>query len=220
MTLTRPRMTFIALSLTLLTLAIAAIIAGTIVAQDKTSLKDALEAKDGDATVVATVDGTDVTRGDIRRAVEFKMAIDSSLTIENARSQIIVQVIDRAIAGAEIDRRRITVSDEEADAYMHRNRDLCLGENGGQCREAIKQLGFDVSDDSYWSDIALPEYKRMIAETKLFQAVIEEKSLQDADNDTLFAAQQALPNKLRANADIVWHDDDLKEVYQQALPSE
>ena len=220
MTLTRSRITFIALSLTLLTAAIAAIIAGTIVAQDKTSLKDALEAKDGDSIVVATVDGTDVTSGDIRRAVEFKMAIDSSLTIENARIQIIVQVIDRAIAGAEIDRRQITVSDEEAEVYMQRNRDLCLGENGGQCREAIEQLGFDISDDSYWSEIALPEYKRMIAETKLFQAVVKEKSLQDADNDTLFAAQQAMPGELRANADVVWYDDDLKDVYQQALPSE
>ena len=203
-----------------LTVAIAAIIAGTIVAQDRASLKDALEAKDGDATVVAIVDGTDVTRGDIRRAAEFKMAIDSSLTSENATSQSIVQVMDRVIAEAEIDRRRITVSDEEADAYMRRNRDLCRGDNGAQCREAIEQLGFDISDDSYWSDIALPEYKRMIAETKLFRAVIEEKSLQNADNDTLVAAQQALPGELRADADIVWHDEYLKETYQQALPSE
>ena len=219
-TLTRSRITFIALSLTLLMVAIVAIVAGTIVAQGKTSLKDALESKDGDETVVATVDGADVTRGNIRHAVEFKMAIDSSLTSEDARSQIIVQVIDRAIAEAEIDRRQITVADKEAEEYMHRNRDLCRGDNGGQCRDAIEQLGFDISDDSYWSAIALPEYKRMIAETKLFHAIIEEKSLQDADNDTLVAMQQALPGILRTDAVIVWHDDDLKQTYQQALPSE
>lgn len=218
MTLNRLQITVGALLLPL-TLA-AIIIAGTIAAQDRESLKDALESKDGDTVVVATANKQDITRGDIRRAVEFKMVMDDSLTRDAATNQMIVQVIDRAISAAEIERRAISVSDTEANAYMVRNRDLCRSDNGAQCREALTRLGFDPSDDDYWSDIALPDYKRMIAETKLFQAVIEEKGLQDADNDTLFETQQNLPGELRAKATIVWHDDDLKEAYEQALLAE
>ena len=168
---------------------------------------------------VATADGKVVTRGDVRRAVEFYRAIDGTLTNDEATNRTIVQVIDPVIMQAEVERREVAATDEEAQAYMTKQRNLCLGDHGAECREAVAQLGFDTSDDDYWNNTALPEYKRMVGEIKLFQAIIEEGGLADATEEEIIAAQSALPGQLGANANIVWHDDDLRQKYQSALPA-
>jgi hypothetical protein len=199
---------------------VIAVAVGTITAQTGSKLSDALEPIEGDATVVATVQGLEVTRGDVRRAGVFWMMTDGSMTSDSAVEKSIVAVIDEFITEAEINRRGLTPTSEGVEGYMSRHRDVCLGENGAECRAAVERLGFDPNSDGYWANIALPEYGKALGEIKLFRAVIVERDMADASQEDLVALQNALPGELRKKATIVWHDEDLEETYQQALAGE
>ncbi len=192
---------------------------GNIVRQDGSTLKDALEPIDGDTMVVATVQGRDVTRGDIRRWAEFWMMTDGSMTRDAAVEKSIVAVIDQFIEQAEVERRQLTPTREEAGDYMRQHREACLGEHGAECREAIALLGFDPNSDAYWENIALPEYGKALGEIRLFQAVIKERGLESAGNVEILALRNALPGERREHAVVVWHDEDLERTYQSALQS-
>ena len=193
---------------------------GDIRRQYRPTLKDALEPIDGDTTVVATVQGKDVTRGDIRRWAEFQLMIDSSMTRDEATHKTIAVVIDGFIRQAEVERRQLSPTREEAEDYMRQHREACLGEHGAECREGVALLGFDANSDEYWENIALPQYGKALGEIRLFHAVIKEKGLESASNDEILAMRNALPGERRENAVIVWHDEDLERTYQSALQSE
>jgi len=192
---------------------------GDIGQQDRPTLKNALEPKDGDTMVAATVQGKGVTRGDIRQYAEFWMITDESMARDAAVEKSIVAVIDKFTQQAEVERRNLSPTREEAEEYMSIHRGNCMGEHGGECREAIALLGFDPYSDAYWENIALPEYGKALGEIKLFQAIIKERGLESASNDELIALQHALPGEWRENAVVVWHDEDLERVYQSALQS-
>ena len=193
---------------------------GDIGRQDGSTLKDALEPKDGDTMVVATVQGKDVTRGDIRRWAEFWMMTDGSMTRDAAVEKSIVAVIYQFIEQAEVERRQLSPTREEAGEYMSLHRGNCMGENGGECRAHVQRLGFDPYSDAYWENVGLPEYGKALGEIKLFHAVIKEKGLEDASNDELIALGEALRGEWRENAVIVWHDEYLERAYQSALQSD
>jgi hypothetical protein len=190
-----------------------------VVAQNGPSFSDALEPKEGDEEVVATVQGTDVTRGDIRRWAEFWMMTDDALSRDDATHKSIVSVIDRFISDAEVERRELTATREQAKEYMRPHREACLGEHGAECREALERLGFDSNSDEYWENIALPEYGKALGEIRLRHAMIKEKGLEDANNDEIIAARQDWPDELREDAVVVWHDEGLERQYQKALAS-
>ena len=207
----------------LIVLAVAAIgvaIAGTIVAQTGGTLADDLQPKEGDAEAVATVQDQDVTRGDVRRMVEFWMMTDRAMTNDAALEKSIVIVIDGFITEAEVNRRELTPTSEEARAYMNRQRDFCLGERGAECRAHIERLGFDPNSDEYWEDIGLLEYGKAVGEIKLFRAIVVERGMEDASNEDHIALRNGLSGELRSKAKIVWHDEDLERAYQRALASE
>ena len=126
---------------------------------DETSLNRVLEPQQGDDEVVAVVQGRDAMRGDVREAAEFWMQADDAMTSDEATGRAIVLVIDRTISQAEVERRKLTPTLAEAEDYMRPHREICLGEHGAECREALQSLGFDVYDESYWVDIALPEIR-------------------------------------------------------------
>ena len=170
--------------------------------------------------MVATVQGKDVTRGDIRRWAEFQLMIDSSMTRDEATHKTIAVVIDGFIRQAEVERRQLSPTREEAEDYMRQHREACLGEHGAECREGVALLGFDANSDEYWENIALPQYGKALGEIRLFHAVIKEKGLESASNDEILAMRNALPGERRENAVIVWHDEDLERAYQSALQSE
>jgi hypothetical protein len=208
---------------TLIVLAVAAIgvaIAETIVAQSGGKLADDLQPKEGDAEAMATVQDQDVTRGDVRRMVEFQRMTDGSMTKDAAVGKSIVIVIDGFITEAEVNRRELTPTSEEARDYMNRQRDFCLGEGGVECRAHIERLGFDPNSDEYWEDIGRLEYGKAVGEIKLFRAIVVERGMEDASNEDHIALRNGLSGELRSKAKIVWHDEDLEKAYQRALASE
>ena len=107
----------------------------------------------------------------------------------------------------------ITPTRSEAEDYMRRQREYCMGEHGAECREAVTHLGFDPNSAEYWENIALPEYGKAVGEIKLWQAVIIERDMVNATEEEHVAARKAPPGELRPNAVIVWHDRDLGQTY-------
>ena len=171
----------------------------------------------GDSDVVAVVNGTNVTRGDISKPAEFHRTADPDLTTNDATKLVIVPVIDDALINVEAKRRGLTPSDADATTFMQPHKDACLGSNGQECRDHITSLGLTVDD--YWAS-ALPEYKDDLGSMKLFQAVFTEQSLDDGTHEELVAAEKAFRVELRNAATITWNDADLQRLYEQALASE
>ena len=107
----------------------------------------------------------------------------------------------------------LTPTRSEAEDYMRRQREYCMGEHGAECREAVTHLGFDPNSAEYWENIALPEYGKAVGEIKLWQAVIIERDMVNATEEEHVAARKAPPGELWPNAVIVWHDRDLGQTY-------
>ena len=175
MTLTRPKTPILVL-LALATVIFAAIVAGTIMAQNGTTLSDALQPIDGDEEVVATVQGKDDTRGDIRRAAEFWIVTNMAATSEDATNKSIVLVIDRFIAQAEIERRQLTATRKEAEVFMRRNRDICTGGArcgmSGSCHAPRNQ----PQRQRVLGKHRTARIRKHVGEIKLSQAIIKEKT--------------------------------------------
>lgn len=216
MTLTSKKIwvtTFVVASLVL-----AVIVAGTIVAQSGTNLKDSLAPKEGDPNVVATVQGLDVTHGDIRRGGDFWTTVDPTVTKDAAIDKSIVGVIDGFVIEAEVKRRQLTPTLEETKAYMAPHRETCLASD--ECTGALQRLGFDPNSDAYWEEVGIPEYGKSLGEIRLFRAIIEDRNMEEADDATLAALRGTMIVELRNNANIEWHDEDLEQTYQEAVARE
>ena len=76
--------------------------------------------------MVATVQGIEVTRGDIRPDAEFRILTSRASTRDTAANKSIVTVIDEFIEPGEIERRELTPTRDEAEDYMRRFRGLCM----------------------------------------------------------------------------------------------
>lgn len=176
--------------------------------------------QEDDAEVVATVQGREVTRGEIRKSADYWMAVDSNLTKDTATQKIIVSIIDGHITQAEVVLRGLAPSREETEEFMRPHTEHCMADTpqGEECRQQIKELGFDL--DTYWEKAALPEYQKDMGDVKLHQAIFEEMGLGDADSEAKVAALGNIKTSLRANANIVWNDDELGQQYREVLAQE
>lgn len=170
------------------------------------------------ARVVATVQGLDVTRGDIRRGSDFWTTVDPTVTKDEAIDKSIVGVIDGFVIEAEVKRRQLTPTLEETKAYMTPHREACLASD--ECTSTLQRLGFDPNSDSYWEEVGIPEYGKSLSEIRLFRAIIEDRNMEEADDATLAALRGTMIVELRNGANIEWHDEDLERAYQEAAARE
>ena len=73
--------------------------------------------------------------------------------------------------------------------------------------------------DEYWVN-ALPEYRENLSNINLFNAVFDEQGIADnASNATLVTARDAYQVNLRDRAEITWHDEELRRLYENAKAS-
>jgi hypothetical protein len=114
-----------------------------------------------------------------------------------------------------VERRGLIPTEDEAREYMRPHKEACLGANGQECRDHLERMDFDL--DTYWEEVALAEYQEDLGDIRLHQAIFAEMGLQDATNEELLVATDAIEADLRDNATIVWHDAELERQYRQAL---
>ena len=192
-------------------------VAGTVMAQRDQSFAHILAQNSGDADVVAVVRGKDLTRGEVRQAADFKQTADPSLTRDAAVKSVIVFVVDDYIIEAEVESRGLVPTEDQARAFMRPHQEACAGEYGQDCRDAIEQMGQTV--DEYWAN-ALPEYREDLGNINLFNAVFDEQGIaDDASNATLVTARDTYQANLRDQAEITWHDEELRRLYEDAKAS-
>ena len=73
--------------------------------------------------------------------------------------------------------------------------------------------------DEYWVN-ALPEYRENLSNINLFNAVFDEQGIADnASNATLVTARDVYQVNLRDRAEITWHDEELRRLYENAKAS-
>ncbi len=199
----------------LMVVAVGVAVVGTSMAQRDQSFAYILAQKAEDDDVVAVVPDKPLTRGEVRQAADFKREADRTLTNDAAAKSIIVALVDNRVIQAEVEKRGLVPTEDEARDFMQPHKEACAGERGQECRNAIEQMGLTVDD--YWANI-LPEYRRDLGNINLFVAVFAEKEIpDDADNETLVSTRDACQADLRAEAEIVWHDDELERLYGEAL---
>ena len=131
-------------SVVALILVVGSAVAGISFAQ-KGQLNHIYVEKDGDSTVVAVVEGKDITRGEVRIPAENHRAADPSLTEDESRKRgILVMVTDRVIE-AEVERRDLVPTETETEDFRRITRDSCLGPEGQACREDFRRITRDSS---------------------------------------------------------------------------
>ena len=123
-------------------------------------------------------------------------------------------VINGHIVQAEVERRGLIPTEDEAREYMRPHKEACLGANGQECRDhLVERMGFDL--DTYWEEVALAEYREDLGGIRLHQAIFAEMGLQETPT-TKNSSLRGTPSKLTC-ATIVWHDAELERQYRQAL---
>ena len=201
-------------SVVALALVVGAAVTGTSLAQ-KGQFSHIYAEKDGDSTVVAVVDGKDITRGDVRIPAESHRAMDPSLTEDDSKKKGILVMVTKRAVEAEVERRELVPTEAEAEDFRRTTKDACLGSDGQACRDAIEEMGYTF--DEYWT-VTLPEYQRELGKINLFQAVYADQGLSsDSDDEDLLAARDQFSDKLRSEATITWNDEDLKRLYDEAV---
>ena len=199
-------------------LAIFALVAGAVATGSSLAQIDSYEhiftQTKGDDEVVAVVQGKDLLRGDVRKPVEYRQSKDESLTKNQATKLNIVPLVDDLIILAEVERRKFLPDDKENTEYVQPIKEACLGQHGADCRAEIASLGY--SADEYF-EIAFEDYRKTLGDIKLHHVVFEEQGLTDAGNEARADAVDAFLATLKANAVIVWHDDELRKLYEEAV---
>ena len=195
-----------------------ALVAGAVVACTSYAQIDSYEhiftQTKGDDDVVAVVQGKDLLRGDVRKPVEYRQAKDESLTKNQATKLNIVPLVDNLVILAEVERRQLLPDDKETTEYMQHHQDVCLGEHGADCRAEIASLGYSVEE---YFEVAFEDYRTTLGYIRLHHAVFEEQGVTDAGNEARSDAVDAFLATLKANAVIVWHDVELRKLYEEAI---
>ena len=189
--------------------------AGYIYAQNQGN--DNYTEKEGDDRVVAVVNGLDVTYGDVRKSPGYFQAEDTTLTEADAFRSTIVGGIDRFVLLAEINRRGLMPTEEEGLAFMAPHKKACAEQQ--VCQDLIVKWG--ETFDGHWSRVA-PVFREDLGVTRLNAALLSDAGFGAEDGTNLERANAlaAAKDKLRADAKIVWKDEDLKRYYEEALADE
>ncbi len=198
-----------------------AAIAGTTLGQQGRFSHIYVEAE-GDSEVVAVVQGENITRGDIRKPAEFMNEANPALFPEQeALQHSVVAVVEDVLIQAEVERRGLVPTEEETSEYMKPMLEACASPepHGRECRDYLEGKGYNLQE--YWTTVAPREYRFVLGHLKLLRTVYKEQGISDAGTDEdVLVVKGNLTAKLRREATIVWKDEALKRVYEQALASD
>ena len=211
----------------LITLAVTGIIFAGVPGQDGSDnprdltddLVDSVNPKDGDDIVLATVNVLDFTARDARLGYELKLAEDPSLTKDAAIQATILYSIDEVLIVSIAQQRNITATDAEARVVMARERAVCETDSviRAMCTDHQEHLGYD-DPDVFW-EATVVGYQSDLVRMKTIQALHDDYDLTPegaADNSDIPVINLKLLGSQRANATIVWNDEDMERLYEAA----
>jgi len=178
-------------------------------------LGEIFKEQEDDDQILATVNGHDFSKGHVRVGYHSHMLTEPHLTEEEAIKELILSKFDSVLLTSIAKARELEVTEEELRAIADRNRAGCeINEQvEAECRENMAAMGIDY--DIHWEDI-IPTLQANYTELKAMDALREEylqSKETDAEGETL---DWLVIHELRENADIVWHDEDIQELFDQA----
>lgn len=180
---------------------------------------DMIDPKDGDETVLATVNGLNFTARDARLGYELKLAVDPSLTREEAIKASILYRIDEVLLASIAQQRRIAGTEAEARAVMEREKAACETSPQVQamCLAHQERLGYD--DSSVFWEATVPSYQKDVTRMKVIQALHDDYQQTPegaADDSDIPLLNLKLLDAQRASATIVWNDGEMGRLYEAA----
>jgi len=176
-----------------------------------------------DKTVAFTVNGEDITLSQFNERKELEQARGDSNVKD---SDVIKSLVKNKLLLNEVKKRGIVISDEEAMKNSLQEKENLYGSGtSDKDREAvleyIKALG--MSDDEYWNEYNVKQYKNFLAENTLYNQVTK-----DAENSGKIKSEninQSDFNKIKkqyfsdykddlySNANIDFKDSSLKSMF-------
>ena len=215
-----PRKRLLTSGALLLLLISAATISGLLSAQNSgfiSNFRELIKVKSGDDTVVATVNGIEFTQREVRLGADIITSVDPTISQDDAIRQSILHKVDRHLTLSEVKRRSLMPTIAEARELMQAQKELCMGPLGAECREFIKRVGFSTED--IWEQ-SIPGYQEDLGRMRLMEILHTEwqkkvdQGLIPAEEDHIVTLK--ILGNLRNNAQIVWKDDRLESLFEEA----
>ena len=102
-----------------------------------------IQEKEGDNTVIATVNGRDFTTQQLRVGYESLMLMEPDLTEDEAIKATILSRLDAVLLASEAESKGLTTTRDEARALAERNKAVCEedAEIEAECREYLEKMG-------------------------------------------------------------------------------
>ena len=147
---------------------------------------------------------------------ESHILVEPDLTKNEAIKATILSRLDAVLLASEAESRGLTTTQDEARVLMERNKALCEedAESEAECRDVLEKMGLDY--DEYWEE-AVSVYQENHTALKAMSALREEyleRENTDAEGENL---DWLVIHDVRDDAEIVWHDNDIKALYAEAV---
>lgn len=200
-------------------------LAGALAAQGRLDFAGAAKSQPDDAEVVVIVEGMPVTRGEIRQSVAWMLSIAPEFTEEELRRQTITDKVNQLLVRAEVKRRGLMPSMDEAREFMSTEREWCLAPDdlGAECRAAHRAAGHDPLSDEYWETALREVYRYELGRRRLSEQLSDDWGNLPASqweiNEYGYIAgpKDPLLEEWRENAAIEWRDKPLERLYDHAV---
>lgn len=200
-------------------------VAWALAAQGRLGFAGAAKSQPDDADVVVIVEGMPVTRGEIRQSVAWMLSIAPEFTEEELRRQTITDKVNQLLVRAEVRRRGLMPSMDEAREFMSTEREWCLAPDdlGAECRAAHRAAGHDPLSDEYWETALREVYRYELGRRRLSEQLSDDWGYLPASqweiNEYGYIAgpKDPLLEEWRENAAIEWRDKPLERLYDHAV---
>ena len=182
-------------------------------------LVDMVDPKDGDDTVLATINERNFTSRDARLGYELKLAENPSLIREEAIKASILHRVDEVLLASIAEQRGITGTEAEARVLMEREKAACRtnSEIQAMCRAYQERLGYN--DPAIFWEATVAGYLKDVTRMKVVKALYDDyRQTREgaADNSDIPLLNLKILETERANATIIWKDTQMQRSYEEA----
>ena len=171
-----------------------------------------------DEDLIASIGGMELKRQQVRQAIAYQILTSDGSTagkefLSKIKEIAITTLVDDMIEYSEAIKRGYTVTDAEVENFIAPFRQACAGPQGEDCRKVIRLLG--MTFDGFW-DESFDNYRRFMTRMKLKSAHVDSLYSDGWTADERNEAMGAFEEQLRADAEVEWADDEMREIYEGA----
>ena len=146
------------------------------------------------------------------------MLMEPDLTEDEAIKATILSRLDAVLLASEAESKGLTITRDEARALAERNKAVCEedAEIEAECREYLEKMGLDY--DEYWEEMVsvYQENHTALKAMDVLREEYQETAGQDGDGEEGQYLDWRILDSLRAETEIVWHDEDMKALFLEA----